>query len=330
MGKTNSTGASALSNETTFSFPSSGKLDFPMTNDYLFRALLQKNNRVLKGLIGSLLHMNVDSIVSAIIQNPIELGKSFDDKTFILDVKVLLNNRKFIDLEMQVINYYDWPERSLSYLCRNFDNLSRGDEYINVKSVHQIGILDYTLFEEYPEFYATYGILNIRNHHVYSSKLRLSVLDLTHIDMATDEDKTYKIDYWARLFKSSTWEDLNMLAQSDVIIKDAAETVYEISQDKLIREQMEAREANIRSEKSLRKHYEDEIGELHSSLKNMVKHYEDEIGELNAAQKNIVKHYEDEIGELNAAQKNIVKHYEDIIADQQKQIEELKAALPNK
>ena len=267
MGKTNSTNTSSVqSTGMAFSFPSSGKLEFPMTNDYLFRALLQKNNRVLKGLIGSLLHMSVDSIVSATIQNPIELGKSFDDKTFILDVKVLLNNRKFIDLEMQVINYYDWPERSLSYLCRNFDNLSRGDEYINVKSVHQIGILDYTLFEEYPEFYATYGILNIKNHHLYSSKLRLSVLDLTRIDIATDEDKTYKIDYWARLFKSSTWEDLNMLAQSDVIIKDAAETVYEISQDKLIREQMEAREANIRSEKSLRKHYEDEIVELKKTL----------------------------------------------------------------
>ena len=281
MGKTNSTNTSSVqSTGMAFSFPSSGKLEFPMTNDYLFRALLQKNNRVLKGLIGSLLHMSVDSIVSATIQNPIELGKSFDDKTFILDVKVLLNNRKFIDLEMQVINYYDWPERSLSYLCRNFDNLSRGDEYINVKSVHQIGILDYTLFEDYPEFYATYGILNIKNHHLYSSKLRLSVLDLTRIDIATDEDKTYKIDYWARLFKSSTWEDLNMLAQSDVIIKDAAETVYEISQDKLIREQMEAREANIRSEKSLRKHYEDEIGELTASQKAMRKHYEDEIVEL--------------------------------------------------
>ena len=121
-----------------------------------------------------------------------------------------------------------------------------------------------------------------------------------------------------------------MLAQSDVIIKDAAETVYEISQDKLIREQMEAREANIRSEKALRKHYEDEIGELHSSLKNMVKHYEDEIGELNAAQKKMVKHYENEIGELNDAQKNMVKHYEDTISEKDRLIAELKAQLAEK
>ena len=33
------------------SIPQSGALNVPMTNDYLFRALLQRNNLVLKGLI---------------------------------------------------------------------------------------------------------------------------------------------------------------------------------------------------------------------------------------------------------------------------------------
>lgn len=32
-------------------FPTSGPLTIPMTNDYLFRALLQRNNKVLTGLI---------------------------------------------------------------------------------------------------------------------------------------------------------------------------------------------------------------------------------------------------------------------------------------
>ena len=29
---------------------------------------------------------------------------------------------------------------------------------------------------------------------------------MTHIEQATDEDKAYGIDRWARLFKSTTWE----------------------------------------------------------------------------------------------------------------------------
>ena len=36
----------------------SGPVAIRMTNDYLFRALLQRNNKVLKGLICSLLHLS--------------------------------------------------------------------------------------------------------------------------------------------------------------------------------------------------------------------------------------------------------------------------------
>ncbi len=64
-------------------FPTSGPLVIPMTNDYLFRALLQRNNAVLKGLICSLLHLTAEEVSTAEITNPIELGTSFTDKTFI-------------------------------------------------------------------------------------------------------------------------------------------------------------------------------------------------------------------------------------------------------
>ena len=97
---------------------------------------------------------------------------------------------------------HNWPERSLSYLCRNFDNLHSGEDFLSVRPVIQIGLLDFTLFENHPEFYATYQFLNVKNYTLYSDKLRLSVLDLTRIDLASKEDKHYHIDYWASLFKA--------------------------------------------------------------------------------------------------------------------------------
>ena len=100
-----------------------------------------------------------------------------------------------IDLYFYYINQYNWVERSLSYLCRNFDHLKSGGEYEDVSPVVQIGILNFTLFKDHPEFYATYQLLSVKNHAIYSDKLRLSVLDLTHIDMATEEDKFYQIDF---------------------------------------------------------------------------------------------------------------------------------------
>ena len=59
-----------------------------------------------------------------------------------------------------------------------------------------------------------------------SDKLRLSVLDLTHTDLATEEDKKYQLDYWASLFKSTTWEELKMLAQNNEYIEQASDEYY--------------------------------------------------------------------------------------------------------
>ena len=226
----------------TTAIPTEGILPIPMTNDYLFRALLQKNEKVLQGLICSLLHMREEEIVSVTIRNPIDLGASIDDKTFILDILIELNNNSLIDLEMQVINEKNWTERSLSYLCRNFDSLKKGVQYTVVQTVYQIGILNFTLFENNPEFYARYQFLNVRNHSVYSDKIQLAVLDLTQIHLATKEDRDHKIDYWARLFKATTWKELNMLAEQYPIIKDATETVFQLTQDEIVRRQCEARE----------------------------------------------------------------------------------------
>ena len=144
--------------------------------------------------------------------NPIELGKSVAAKDFFLDVKVSLNGQIVI----------------------------------------QIGLLNYTLFPEFPEFYAVYEFRNTKNHHLYSDKLRLCVLDLSRIDLATNEDKLHRIDYWASLFKSTTWEEIKMLAKDNASISDAASTVYRLSQEEMIRLQCEAREDYYRTQNDLR------------------------------------------------------------------------------
>lgn len=68
------------------------------------------------------------------------------------------------------------------------------------------------------------------------------MLDLTKINLATKEDKHYQIDYWASLFKSTTWKELNMLAQNNEYIREASDTIYQLTQKEKIRQQCEARE----------------------------------------------------------------------------------------
>lgn len=56
-----------------------GPIPYSMTNDYMFRAVLQSNNFVLRGLIGSLLHLYSDNFILSVIDlNQINLATEAD------------------------------------------------------------------------------------------------------------------------------------------------------------------------------------------------------------------------------------------------------------
>ena len=132
-----------------------GPVAISMTNDYQFRAMMQMNEKVLRGLLGALLHFKDEQITSVQIRNPIELGTHIDDKEYVMDLLVTINDRLRVNIELQVINEHNWRERSLIYACREFDSLNRGEDYVEVRPVIQVGLLDFSLFDGEPEFYAS-------------------------------------------------------------------------------------------------------------------------------------------------------------------------------
>ena len=197
--------------------------------------------------------MNPADIQSVVIRNPIKLGEQIEDKEFVLDIEVMLNNNHVINLEMQMTNQLNWQDRSLSYLCRSFDQLYKGEDYSEAKPATHIGFLNFTPFPDALEFNACYKLLNTKNFHLYSSKLSLHVVDLTHIELATKEDKAWKIDYWARLFTAKRWEDVKMISEKDIHMKAAAEEMYVLSADELIQQRCRARDDYMKNENTRNK-----------------------------------------------------------------------------
>ena len=228
-----------------------GKLDYSLLNDCLFHVVFQSNPKALLGLCASLLHMHPEEIRSVEVLNPIEYGKTPIDKEFILDLKVMLNDNRILNFEVQVMDENNWPERSLSYACRTFDQLKSGQSYLDVKPVYHIGFLDYDLKGVTPEFYATYKLLNIKNHELYSDKFVLSVVNLNQIDKATKEDRRYGIDHWAQLFKATTWEAIKMIAAKNEYLAEASETMLQSYHDACVRTYCEAVEEARRCRRGL-------------------------------------------------------------------------------
>ena len=90
-----------------------------------------------------------------------------------------------------------------------------------------------------------------KNHEIYSSKFVLSVVNLNQIELATEEDRKYGIDHWARLFKADTWEAIKKMAQENEYVSDAAETLLQSNQDLKIRSYCEAVEEARRVRRGL-------------------------------------------------------------------------------
>ena len=216
---------------------------YGMQNDYMFHAVLQKNEEVLRNLLATLLEMDEADIVDCHLENPIELGKEIEGKECILDVKLTLNNAKIINIELQVYKQTYWVERSLLYWARAYDNLKSGEDYSKLLPTYHIGILDFTLFEEHPKFMGKYQLMDVEDQFLYSDKLCIKVLDLTQLDAARKQANiNKKLVKWASIFKAETLEELEQLANGEEVFEKMVVTMKKLSEDEKIRMQCEARE----------------------------------------------------------------------------------------
>ena len=154
--------------------------------------------------------------------------------------------------------------------------------------VIHIGFLDFHLFSYCAEFYATYKLLNVKNHKVFSDKLCLRVVDSTHIELATEEDKLFEIDRWARLFKATTWEEIKMIAEGNETLMQATQALFECNTDELIRQQCCAREEYYRYQRTIDKALKDATAER------------DQLAEEKAKAMETIQKQEEEILRLKA------------------------------
>lgn len=272
--KHSETSLNQISNQTF-----TGELPYTLTNDFFFKAFLQKNETALRGLLSALLSKKPEEIISITITNPIQEGDVIDDKNMILDLKVILNDSQIINLEMQVANLGNWPERSLTYFCRMFDQLKFGEDYGDVKKAIHIGIMDFTP-KDFPEvLYSEYFMYNPKTKHKYSDKFNIYMLQLNQLGNPDDEQNMLELYYWAQLFKSRTWEEIQMLAEKNEFIKQSIVTLQELTADEKARMQMDARERYRRDLAASKELGKQESEEMIQSLKGTIGEQQDTIEE---------------------------------------------------
>ena len=248
----------------------SGSIDLGLRNDFVAHYVFLKSKTELKGLICSMMSLKPSEVVSVQDLNTVNYGE-YVDKVIILDIKVELNESEFIDIEIQVYLDEFWEKRSLLYLCRTYnEGIGSGEDYGKLKPTTLITITDRNLGleaeEKYPEFYAQYCFLNIKNYQKYSDLLSVKTLYLNKTGLADDDDIREGRVFWAKMFLATTWEEIKALSKNGRAFMEAAKELYNANMISEERTVMEAHQRYLAIQNGQKAYYEREISERDNTI----------------------------------------------------------------
>ena len=205
------------------------ELKYKLTNDVLFKLLFVKyRDTLLKRLVAALLGIRVQDIgedfhVINSDMPPNQLGEKFCR----LDINMTVNGQR-VDLEIQVNDEGDYPERSLYYWAREYSSaLMASEDYTKLSRTIVISIIAFPLFR-CAEYHSEFELLEVRRHERLTDRLALHYFELPKIPEEVDSGD--ELNLWLALFKADTEEKLDeLLTVGGEVMVQAVEAFRHVS-----------------------------------------------------------------------------------------------------
>ena len=195
------------------------KLKYTFRNDTLFKVLFTQYQDLLKRLVAELLKITYESITEFFITNT-EIPPDVKGEKFCrLDINMMVNGQR-VDLEVQVTDEGDYPERSLYYWAREYSSaLGESEEYINLPRTIIISIVSFEMFG-CEEFHSEFHALEVNRHTQLTDKFCMHYFELSKLPESISKDDGLKL--WLSLFNAETEEELKQIEALEVpIMKEA-------------------------------------------------------------------------------------------------------------
>lgn len=199
------------------------KLQYTFKTDTLFKMLFVQNQDLLRKLVAALLGIPLDSIQEFVVRNPEIAPEMLGEKFCRLDINMIVNGQR-IDLEIQVANEGDYPERVMYYWAREFSSsLAAGQSYSTLPRTIVISIIDFNLFS-CTEFYSFFQPLEAIRHTLLSDKMGFQFFELTKLPDEINEKDSLLL--WLSLFRADTEEELEKIRAMEVPEMEQAINAY--------------------------------------------------------------------------------------------------------
>lgn len=196
-------------------------------NDKVFKAIMMRNQKILKAIIESILKIEIDEILILNSELPITYVRS---KKRIVDL-LIKSKDKYINVELNPSFKKEHVYRNLTYVFNIYSNkIQSGERYSSLMYSEFIGInLSYGLNKS--KIKEEYKIQSNSNKE-YVKNFKIIEIDMDKIRkdwyiLSSEEKNEYKYLYMLDLNK----EELKINVRGDRIMKEFEEEVNKINQD---------------------------------------------------------------------------------------------------
>lgn len=223
-------------------------------NDVVFQRLFNKDNpKITKAFVEAMLDEKIHSMT--INEDKELLSDTLDKKTGILDLQIDVNNTEKVDVEVQLAERSNLPERLLFYFSKLYlRGIGKGEDYRFAKRVVLIAIIDYNLKIEMENknMETIWKIIEENNPKtILTNKFEIHILELEKVKEEYRKNKENKKAQWLLFLENPDMKEVQEIMEKNEEIKEAVIKVRKMSEDEKLQRLADLREKAIMDEKAI-------------------------------------------------------------------------------
>lgn len=221
-------------------------------NDFFFKNLMgdeKRSNLTLRFLNLILNRTGEDAFKSIQFLKTEQDPLTKDGKLSILDVKASVDDKTFVNIELQVSRQNYIVERSMFYISRIFSEQAvRGHDYDELKPVIGINLLDFKLFDELSNWHNTANFTVKGIEKPITDCLTMHFLELPKLKFS-DVKKAKRLEAWGAYFSGvSDEKELEVLCMNEPLLKEVLSYEQAFTNNDEMYRKYQQREDAIREE----------------------------------------------------------------------------------
>jgi len=227
----------------------------PLTDNYVFRAVLGKDTIMLLDLLNSFPQFKKEKKIKEIKILPTEiLGTKKSNKDTILDIHAEDVSGNIFLIEMQTASHKGFSQRILYNWAKLYSNsLKKGKDYTELPKVYSINFLNFSIVKEYKDYIYNFEIRSKKYPKIsLTEDLEIIIVELPKLQKNFAELENL-LEYWIYFIRDTNkLEEIEMktISKKSNGLNRAVKELKYISLDK---ESRKLHEARLRAERKFQK-----------------------------------------------------------------------------